>query len=297
MGSPMAGNLVKAGYRVRAWNRSPEKLDAVVALGASSAAWAADAVADADVVITMLENGPVVREVLFGPAGVAKALRPKTIVIDMSSIPPDFAREHAARLKAERDAEHLDAPVSGGTVGAAAATLAIMAGGEPAVFERVKPLLAKLGRPTLVGPAGSGQLAKLCNQAIVGINIVAVAEALLLAAAGGADPAAVRQAITGGFADSTVLQIHGQRMIERKFLPGGRARVHLKDLNSVLDVARTAHVTLPLSAATQELFRMLVDIGAGDYDQSAALLAIEHMNVPMRVGDGPDIVPSPREEG
>ncbi|MBM3484080.1 MAG: NAD(P)-dependent oxidoreductase, partial [Alphaproteobacteria bacterium] len=140
--------------------------------------------------------------------------------------------------------------------------------------------------------AGSGQLAKLCNQAIVGINIIAVSEALLLAAAGGADPAAVRKAITGGFADSMILQVHGQRMIERKFLPGGRSQVHLKDLNSVMDAAHASKLTLPLSEKTREIFKYLVEIGGGRYDQSAALLAIEHMNKPARVGTAPDTLPT-----
>jgi 2-hydroxy-3-oxopropionate reductase len=290
MGEPMSANLVKAGHAVTVWNRSAAKTDPVVKLGAKRAGSPEAATRDADVIITMLENGPIVRDVLF-EQGAAKGIKAGALVIDMSSIPPDYAREHAKRLKAERKADHLDAPVSGGTVGAAAATLAIMAGGEPAVFERARPILEKMGRPTLVGPSGSGQLAKLCNQAIVGINIVAVSEALLLAAAGGADPAAVRKAISGGFADSTVLQVHGQRMIERKFLPGGRSQVHLKDLNSVLDAAREAKLDLPLSKATRDLFKLLVEIGGGRYDQSAALLAIEHLNKPARVGTAPDILP------
>lgn len=290
MGDPMSSNLVKAGYQVTVWNRSAAKTDPVVKLGAKRADSPEAATKGADVIVLMLENGPIVRDVLF-EQGAAKGMKPGALVIDMSSIPPDYAREHARRLKAEHRVEHLDAPVSGGTVGAAAATLAIMAGGDPAIFERARPVLEKMGRPTLVGPSGSGQLAKLCNQAIVGINIVAVSEALLLAAAGGADPAAVKKAITGGFADSAVLQTHGQRMIDRKFLPGGRSQVHLKDLNSVLDSAREAKLTLPLSEKTREIFKYLVEIGGGRYDQSAALLAIEHMNKPARVGSGPDILP------
>jgi len=291
MGDPMSSNLVKAGYPVTVWNRSVAKTDPVVKLGAKRADSPEAATRGADLVILMLENGPIVRDVLF-QQGAAKGLKPGALVIDMSSIPPDYAKEHARRLKAEFKVDHLDAPVSGGTVGAAAATLAIMAGGEPAVFERARPILEKMGRPTLVGPAGSGQLAKLCNQAIVGINIIAVSEALLLAAAGGADPAAVRKAITGGFADSMILQVHGQRMIERKFLPGGRSQVHLKDLNSVMDAAHASKLTLPLSEKTREIFKYLVEIGGGRYDQSAALLAIEHMNKPARVGTAPDTLPT-----
>ncbi|MSO73786.1 MAG: NAD(P)-dependent oxidoreductase [Alphaproteobacteria bacterium] len=291
MGEPMSANLVKAGFAVTVWNRSAAKANSVVKLGAKRGTTPEAATSGADIIITMLENGPIVREVLF-EQGAAKGIKSGALVIDMSSIPPDYARAHAKRLKTECKADYLDAPVSGGTVGAAEASLAIMAGGEAAVFERARPILATMGRPTLVGPTGTGQLAKLCNQAIVGINIIAVAEALLLAAAGGADPAAVRKAITGGFADSKILQVHGQRMLERKFLPGGRSHVHLKDLNSVLDAANEVKLDLPLSKATRGIFNYLVEIGGGRYDQSAALLAIEHMNKPARVGTAPDILPT-----
>jgi 2-hydroxy-3-oxopropionate reductase len=218
MGAPMATNLLKAGFSVTVWNRTPAKAETLAAVGAKVSPSAADAVHDADIVITMLTNGPAVDDVLFGGGKVAAAIRKGVLVIDMSSIPPAIARDHAKRL-AKLGIAHLDAPVSGGTGGAQSGKLVIMAGGPPDDFARAQTVFAPLGKPTLVGGSGAGQLAKLCNQAIVGITIGAVAEALLLAAAGGADPAAVRQALMGGFADSRILQEHGQRMLNRRFLP------------------------------------------------------------------------------
>ena len=285
MGRPMAENLLAAGHPLTAWNRTRAKAEALA--GAEVAASAAAAGAAADIVITMLEDGPTVESVLFGAPAVAAALRPGTLFIDMSSIPPETARRHAAAL-GERGVAYLDAPVSGGTRGAAAAALAIMAGGAAADFARAQPVLRRLGRPVHVGPAGTGQLAKLANQAIVAITIGAVGEALLLAAAGGADPAAVREALTGGFADSRILAEHGKRMLDRDFRPGGRARIQLKDLDTILAAAAEAKVELPLSARVADLFRALIAGGGGEYDHSALLLQLERMNAPARVGAAPD---------
>lgn len=290
MGGPMAKNLLSAGLSLIAWNRTRAKAEALAPSGAKIAANAAEAMAGADLVITMLETGPVVDAVLFGPESAAATLRAGALVIDMSSIPPATAREHAARLKA-RGIGYLDAPVSGGTVGAKQATLAIMVGGAPEDFARAKPIFDKMGRPTLVGPVGSGQLAKLCNQAIVAITIGAVSEALLLAAAGGADPAAVREALMGGFADSRILNVHGKRMLERDFVPGGRATVQVKDLDTILAAAKEAKVALPLSRRVTELFKDLLAHGGGAYDHSALLLEIERINAPARVGTAPDKLP------
>src|ERR1700733_3164253 len=233
MGAPMAANLLAGGFAVTAWNRARAKAEARARRGAKTAPSPAAAAQGADAVLTMLANGPAVEAVMFGALGAAAALSKGALVIDMSSAPPEMARDHARRL-GKQGVDYLDAPVSGGTLGAAEGKLAIMAGGESRVFERALPLFARLGTATVVGPSGSGQLAKLCNQAIVGITIGAVAEALLLAAAGGADPAAVRQALMGGFADSRILAEHGQRMLNRRFLPGARVSMQIKDLDTVL---------------------------------------------------------------
>lgn len=289
MGAPMAANLIRAGYPLAAWNRSPGKTGALADLGATVAETPVDAVRGADVVYTMLANGSVVADLLFGQ-GVAGALTVGALVIDSSSIKPAEARAHAARLS-EVGIGHLDAPVSGGPSGAEAATLAIMAGGEPEVFARGEAVLACLGRPIHVGPAGAGQLAKLANQIIVALAIGAVAEGLLLAGSGGADPAAVRQAMTGGFADSLVLQIHGERMIDRRFLPGASVSMHLKDLENILATAAECGLDLPLTKQIHALFDSLVARGGADYDHSAVLLEIEHRNGAARLGDKADVLP------
>jgi 3-hydroxyisobutyrate dehydrogenase-like beta-hydroxyacid dehydrogenase len=199
------------------------------------------------------------------------------LLIDMSSIAPRDARDHAGRLAAVGVA-HLDAPVSGGPSGAEHGTLAIMVGGTPEHFERACPLLNHLGRPTLVGPSGSGALAKLCNQIIVALSIGAVAEALLLARVCGADPGKVREALTGGFADSLVLQVHGRRMLDRSFAPGGASRLQLKDLQSILDTAADAGLTLPLAGHVAALYESLVANGGAELDHSALMIELERLN-------------------
>jgi len=290
MGRPMAANLLAAGYRVTVWNRSPGKTATLVDAGARAATTVSQAVDGAEVVLTMMSDGAAVGEVLFGEAGAAAALAEGSLVIDCSSIEPSRARVHAERLAA-RGIGALDAPVSGGPSGAEAASLAIMAGGSEADYARGEPVLQALGRPLRVGPAGAGQLAKLANQIIVGLEIAAVAEALLLASQGGAEPARVREAMSGGFADSLVLQIHGERMLERKFLPGGAARIHLKDFTNIVAEAEACGLELPFSRTALELFQSLVDRGGGGYDHSALLLELEHRNPPARLGDGPDELP------
>jgi 2-hydroxy-3-oxopropionate reductase len=290
MGAPMAANLLKAGFALAVWNRTRAKAEPLAAQGATIAASPAAAVKDSDIVIAMLTNGPAVDAVLFGADNAAAAMRKGALVIDMSSIPPATARAHAARL-AGLGIAHLDAPVSGGTVGARDGKLVIMAGGTPENFARAQPVFAALGKPTLVGGSGAGQLAKLCNQAIVGITIGAVAEALLLAAAGGADPVAVRQALMGGFADSRILQEHGQRMLNRRFLPGFAVANQVKDLDTVLAAASDAKLSLPLSERVTELFKHLAAAGGGGYDHSGLLLELEKRNPPARVGSGPDTLP------
>jgi 2-hydroxy-3-oxopropionate reductase len=289
MGAPMSRNIMKAGFPLTVWNRTRAKAEPLAEAGAVVADSAADAVREADVVITMLENGPVVRAVLFD-GGVAEAMQKSAIVADMSSIPPRMAREHAEML-AKAGLGHLDAPVSGGVRGAAAASLAIMAGGDAATFERARPVFEAMGRATLVGPPGAGQLAKLTNQTIVAVTITAVAEGLLLAAAGGADPKAVQTAISGGFADSIILQNHGSNMIARRFLPGGRAEVQLKDLDTIHDTAAELGLTLPAVECVRGLFRDLVAAGDGAVDHCGVLLQEERINAPARLGTGPDTRP------
>ena len=290
MGAPMAANLLKAGFALTVWNRTPAKAQPLVDRGALPAGSAADAVAQADAVVAMLSDGAAVDELLEGQ-GVAAALPGGALFVDCSSIPPATARRHAERLAAA-GVGYLDAPVSGGPSGAESASLAIMAGGSEAAFARGEPLLKAMGAPTRVGPAGAGQTAKLANQVIVGLAIGAVAEGLLLAEQGGADPAKVKQALTGGFADSKILQIHGQRMLDRTFIPGAAARVHLKDMATILDAAAEAGLTLPLSQTVHDLFRDLAERGGAGYDHSALLLELERRNAPARLGDKPDRLPA-----
>ena len=274
MGRPMARNLCNAGFTLSVYNRTPPPPGEWEALGASVTGSAAKAAAGAEIVITMLPNGAVVSEVLAG--GVLTALAPGTLLIDMSSIHPAIARDHAALVQAQ-EARYLDAPVSGGAVGAEAGTLVIMVGGEQQDVERATRVFAVLGTPTLVGPHGAGQLCKLVNQAIVAVTIGAVAEGLSLARAGGADPVQVRQAILGGFAGSRILELHGQRMNERQFTPGGTIVNQVKDLDAVLDVAATTGLRMPLSAGVRDLFRSMLERGQGDLDHSALILEIERL--------------------
>ncbi len=276
MGYRMAQRLLEAGHEVHVWNRTHERAAPLADLGATVHASAAQAAAAAECVITMLENGPVVGEVLFG-LGAAQAMAAGTLVIDMSSIRPSEARDHAARL-GERGVAHLDAPVSGGTVGAEKGTLAIMAGGRPQDYQRALPLFASLGHPTHVGPHGAGQLAKLANQMIVGITIGAVAEALLLAAKGGADMAKVREAIQGGFADSRILQLHGLRMVERDFTPHGRLSVQLKDMRNAMATAQEIGFDAPITQLFESLYAAGDEHGLGGLDHSGLFVELASRN-------------------
>ena len=275
MGSPMTRNLLDGGFTMTLWNRTPGKCDRFSG-EAAIADSPAEAVADADLVITMLENGDVVEQVLVGQ-GAINAMKPGALIIDMSSVQPSLARRHA-ELAAARDLGYVDAPVSGGTLGAEEGRLSIMAGGSEQDIARAQSAFAVLGRCTRIGPVGAGQLAKLANQAIVGITIGAVSEALLLAAKGGADPAAVREALMGGFAGSRILDLHGQRMLERNFAPGAPARIQLKDLRMILDEARAEGLTLPLSQQVHNEYLSLVANGHSDVDHSGLLLELEHLN-------------------
>ncbi len=275
MGQPMVANLIKAGYPLHLWNRTQAKLEAFEK-SASCYENTQNAVSNADIIITMLETGDVVESVLM-QEDVLGSISAGSLVIDMSSIPPEQARDHAMRLQA-RDIHYLDAPVSGGTIGATEATLSIMVGGEKTDFERANAIFSALGKATHIGAHGCGQLAKLANQAIVGITIGAVSEALLLAAKGGADPIAVREALNGGFAASRILELHGQRMIDGNYEPGARSRVQLKDMRTILDEARLQNLTLPLSQRTHDGYLSLVAHGKEDIDHSGLMVELERLN-------------------
>jgi 2-hydroxy-3-oxopropionate reductase len=274
MGAPMAGHLIAAGHSLFLKSRRSVP-EALLAAGGTACATAADVAGRADTIILMLPDTPDVAQVLFGADGVAGALTPGKTVIDMSSIAPLATKDFADRIAA-RGCAYLDAPVSGGEVGAKNAALSIMVGGEPDVFAQAKPLFDAMGKTvTHVGPAGSGQIAKVANQIIVALTIEAVAEGLLFASKAGADPAKVRQAITGGLATSRILDLHGERMIKRTFDPGFRIGLHQKDLNLALDSARTLGVSLPATALAQQLFSACVARGGAAWDHSALVRALE----------------------
>ena len=277
MGNHMARNLLRAGFVVHLWNRTKEKAEALIADGGIVHDTAIQAVTDADVIITMLSDGPTVASLLFSN-NVIDALSSGAIVIDMSSIKATEARAHAERLS-EKGVGHLDAPVSGGTKGAEMASLAIMVGGHRPDFDRAVSVLSAMGRPTYVGPSGAGQLSKLANQAIVGVTIGVVAEAMLFVEKGGADPAAMRDALVGGFADSTILQQHGKRMTTGDFVPGGPAKFQLKDMTNVLDEAAEMGIELPMTRSLRDRFSYLVEtLDGGDLDHSALYLELLEQN-------------------
>ncbi|MDG0023061.1 2-hydroxy-3-oxopropionate reductase [Trinickia sp. Y13] len=276
MGAHMARNLLKGGHTlyVNGAYPVPDDLRERAHLAADSTAVAREA----DIVISMVPDTPDVAKVLFGDDGVAKGLSRGKLVIDMSSISPLDTREFAERINA-LGCDYLDAPVSGGEVGAREATLSIMVGGPEAAFERAKPLLELMGKNiTLVGDNGAGQTCKVANQIIVALNIEAVAEALLFAARSGADPERVRRALMGGFASSRILEVHGERMTKRAFKPGFRIDLHRKDLNLALDGARKLGIALPHTASAQQLFSVCAAHDGGNLDHSALLLALEIMS-------------------
>ncbi|MBY0555661.1 MAG: NAD(P)-dependent oxidoreductase [Burkholderiaceae bacterium] len=283
MGDPMVRRLLAAGHAVTVWNRTTAKAQALAAAGAEVALDLATAVRGAGLVISMLEAGPVVGAVL---QDALPALAPHALWVDMSSTRQSEAQAFHALLTAHGQ-RFIDAPVSGGVGGAAAGTLAIMAGGTEADFAEVAPVLQAMGRPTLVGPAGSGQVAKLCNQLIVGATINIVAEALLLAQAAGADPAAMRAAIRGGFAESKILDVHGQRMLERNFVAGGQVKTQLKDQQNILAAASAAGLQLPFTELVTQRYQTLVE-SVPQADHAAALLGLEALNPGQRLGTAPD---------
>ena len=273
MGRPMAGHLKNAGHAITVVER--KSLTAEDRAGFAVAPDGKSAAAGADAVIIMVPDTPDVEAVLFAAGGVAEGLKPGTLVIDMSSISPTATKDFAAKIAA-KGCDYLDAPVSGGEVGAKQASLTIMVGGSEAAFERAKPLFEAMGKNiTLVGDTGAGQTCKVANQIIVALTIEAVAEALTFASKAGADPAKVRQAITGGLATSRILELHGERMIKRTFAPGFRIRLHQKDLNLALQAGRELGVALPNTASTQQLFAAVAAAGGADLDHSGLVKALE----------------------
>ena len=276
MGRPMAGHVVAGGHAVHAFNRSPIA-QSVLDGGVQACANPAAVTAAADIIITMVPDTPDVEAVLFGANGVAGALTPGKVVVDMSSISPIATKDFAARINA-LGCDYLDAPVSGGEVGAKAASLTIMVGGPEAAFARVEPVFRLMGKNvTLVGGNGDGQTTKVANQIIVALTIEAVAEGLLFASKAGADPAKVRQALMGGLATSRILEVHGERMIKRTFDPGFRIELHQKDLNLALQGARSLGISLPNTATCQELFNAACAAGGAAWDHSAMVRVLERL--------------------
>jgi len=275
MGAPMCGHLIAAGHELFIHTRKAAPAD--IAAKATACLNAAAVARAAEVIVLMLPDTPDVASVLFGPLGVAEGLTKGKTVVDMSSISPMETKAFAQKINA-LGCDYLDAPVSGGEVGAKAASLTIMVGGPEAVFERVKPLFEKMGKNiTLVGGNGDGQTCKVANQIIVALNIAAVGEALLFASKAGADPAKVRQALMGGFAASRILEVHGERMIKRTFAPGFRISLHQKDLNLALAGARTLGVALPQTAGAAQLMQVCAANGFGQLDHSALVKSLELM--------------------
>ena len=276
MGTPMAGHLLKAGHKVFV-HSIPSIPEAVLKAGATACASGKEVAQKADIIFVMVPDTPHVADVLFSDNGVAAGLGKGKTVVDMSSISPIETKVFAKKINA-LGCDYLDAPVSGGEVGAKNATLSIMVGGDEAVFARVKPLFELMGKNiTLVGGNGDGQTAKVANQIIVALNIEAVGEALLFAAKAGADPAKVRQALMGGFASSKILEVHGERMVKRTFDPGFRIELHQKDLNLALSSARALGVSLPNTATAQELFNACAARGGKAWDHSAMVRALEQL--------------------
>jgi 2-hydroxy-3-oxopropionate reductase len=274
MGKPMVANLIKGGHALFLSSRSGVPPD-LVSSGAKACTSGREVAQKADVIITMVPDTPDVEKVLFGKDGVAEGLSRGKIVVDMSSISPIETRVFAERIR-KTGADYVDAPVSGGEVGAKNAALTIMVGASEQAFAKVKPLFELMGKNiTLVGETGAGQICKVCNQIIVALNIEAVGEALLLASKAGVDPGKVRQALMGGFAASRVLEVHGERMVKRTFDPGFRIELHQKDLNLALSSARALNMSLPNTATAQELFSACQAQGGGKWDHSAMVKALE----------------------
>ena len=276
MGFPMAKNILKSGYKLKVFNRSLVKAEPLKDFGAEISKTVSELVKDSEIIITMLTDDKAVDEVM-GSSHFLDNLKPGSTVIDMSSTKPITAEKHEKNLSLKK-IDYLDAPVSGGTIGAEEGSLAIMIGGDQKVFNKAKDLLKTMGNPTLVGPVGSGQVAKLANQIVVGLTIGAVAEAVTFCEKAGADPIKMISALSGGWADSKVLQTHGKRMIDKDFSPKGKTSTHLKDMNNILECANNFNTHLPISNLVKEMYKNLVENGHGNDDHSSLYKEIERMN-------------------
>jgi 2-hydroxy-3-oxopropionate reductase len=279
MGRPMAKNLLKGGYKLVVHSRSPEPVQDLVAAGATAATSPKDVAAQSDVIITMVPDAPDVQKVLTGPDGVFESMKPGSVIVDMSTISPVVAKD-LAQQAAQRGASMLDAPVSGGEVGAINGQLSIMVGGDAATLERVRPILEKMGNPEKIvhiGESGAGQLCKACNQLVIGGALAAVSEAFALARKAGVDAAKVREALMGGFAASRVLEVHGQRMLDENWKPGFRTRLYQKDFRIVMMTAGAYEVPMPTGAVISQLVNAAVVAGHGDDDYASVALVLRRL--------------------
>ena len=276
MGFPMAKNLLKSGYNLKAFNRTQNKSDKLKEFGAEISTSIKDAVTNSDVIITMLTDDAAVEKVMSSEEFISN-IKEGATVIDMSSVNPVLTIKYSKKLK-EKKINYLDAPVSGGTIGAEEATLAIMVGGDEETFKNCYELLKKMGNPTLVGPVSSGQISKLANQIIVGVTIGAVAEAITLCEKSGTNPNKMIEALSGGWADSKILQTHGKRMIDKDFTPKGKTTTQLKDMTNIVNAGKAVETHLPISSLIKEMYKDLVADGHGNTDHSSLYNAIEKIN-------------------
>ena len=276
MGFPMAKNLLKAGYKLKVFNRSQDKAERLKEFGAYISTSIQDAVNNTDIIITMLTDDVAVEKVMSSDEFI-KNIKSKAIVIDMSSINPIISKKYAEIFR-KKNINYLDAPVSGGTIGAEEASLAIMVGGEESIFSQCFDLLKVLGNPTLVGPVSSGQISKLANQIIVGVTIGAVAEAVTLCEKSGTNPSKMIKALSGGWADSKILQTHGKRMINKDFSPKGKTSTQFKDMTNIINAGKAAELHLPISSLIKEMYKNLVKEGHGNTDHSSLYNEINKVN-------------------
>ena len=276
MGFPMAKNLIKSGYNLKAYNRSQDKADRLKEFGAEISVSIKDVVTNSDIIITMLTDDNAVEKVMDSDEFISN-IKEGATVIDMSSVNPVLTIKYSKKLK-EKKINYLDAPVSGGTIGAEEATLAIMIGGDEETFKNCFELLKKMGNPTLVGPVSSGQISKLANQIIVGVTIGAVAEAITLCEKSGTNPSKMIEALSGGWADSKILQTHGKRMIDKDFTPKGKTTTQLKDMTNIINAGKAVETHLPISSLVKEMYKDLVTDGHGNTDHSSLYNAIKKIN-------------------